>query len=106
MGKIITVMVLKLKEIEQAIEQNNHWIGKQVKGGTIDEIVPVPVVYAQKFWEYYTQFLDGQQAFAALIHEVGELSTGADYQLEVVCDKDKIRTGNALFHISLDELNQ
>ena len=98
--------MVKFEKIKEIIDGNRHLIGQKVDGATIEELVPIPVVYAEEFKKYYVRYLDAEEAFGHFIKDLGVMSLGKDYEVYAVMDKHRIRTEGVFLSMELEELKE
>lgn len=56
---------MEFKKIKQFIEDCEFKVGGNIKGATIDEIVPVPADYFEEYLTFYIQYQSSESALSA-----------------------------------------
>lgn len=82
-------------EAVKIAEANQHLVGKEWKGATIDEIIiaPTETTLRTEFEKLYVQTLDAQQSIAPFVN--------SDVEVFAVFDKKRIRTQNLFVYTSI-----
>ena len=89
---------MAFQKAEEIKKQNLHLIGQKFKGATIDEIIIRPT--NQKDFDEFTRiYLRSMNSENSIIP-----FKNLDLQVDVVCEKAKIRTNNVFFRTEIENL--
>lgn len=91
---------MTFEQTRELIEKNQHLIGQNYKGATIDEIVAYPIAIGaqEKFIDLYLQSYNGETALIPF--------RAMDLEVFCVVDKGRIRAQGIFMHGSLEEISK
>ena len=94
---------MEFEKIEQYIKDCEFKVGGNIKGATIDELVPIPADYVNEYLEFYVQYQSAESALSAFCLANNINPIDLDYGIIAVCNKKHIQIQGALeYHIIVD----
>lgn len=89
---------MNFKEATELKNKNEHLIGQKYRGGTIEELIirPTNVREFEAFTKSYLRTMNAELSIQPFLE--------SDLDVDVVCDREKIRTNSIFFRTELENL--